>query len=780
MESYFIDENEIAEEEKIDFRRYYRALLRRWWVVLLVTLIIFVPFALYLKSKPPVYEATALIRFNFSGKDPRAFIQSRKTELTSRSFAERVVAQLGLSMSFDLENDQIIQRNKIFADFSTTKDAVPGNYYLRLFEDQKYELSIITNDEPTQKELLQKGKISDISENMHFLNGFSFKLIKNGLRLPADIPFKISTFRKAVKTFQNRINVGVDRSGTIMSINLSDTDPNLVAEMTNRLAEIFIEESANLKNESITSRRQHLENQLRIVKQQLDDSDTALKVFQEKYATYLTTDQSKQLTEVINLERRKENIETVIKTLNDLLAKKEEESLATNGSSADEAELNRRYIMVQIAGHAVFNDDATMLVYRQRLKDLEADWKSIASRTSSENYKAKEILQEINQFHAKIEVVTKSKVQVLQNDILILRQEIAKSRSRLELMPTQKYELAELTRSNKVLENQYMNLRAKTQEAQLSEAVTADDAEILDTAIVPELPTNRDKKKNAMLGGLAALMFGTGIVIILEFMDKSIKTADDVKRCLKLPILGTIPQIDFNDVYDFQDSEKIRQIDQQLVTHDYSPSPVGEAYRSLRTNLMFSKENGRIQSFVITSNEPGDGKSFTAANLAITLAQLKSNTVLIDSDLRRGVLHNTFGVSKQPGFSNYLTSLVPLTSILNETHIPNLSLISCGSLIPNPSELLGSHQMQRFLDEVRRKFEIIIFDTPPLNAATDAVVVGTQVDASVIVIRAGKTDRDLAKQKLELFTNVPAKVIGAILNGTTSDMAHPGYSYYHY
>ncbi|MCH8981549.1 CpsD/CapB family tyrosine-protein kinase [candidate division KSB1 bacterium] len=244
--------------------------------------------------------------------------------------------------------------------------------------------------------------------------------------------------------------------------------------------------------------------------------------------------------------------------------------------------------------------------------------------------------------------------------------------------------------------------------------------------------------------------------------------------------MGTIPLLDFSDVFDFQDSEKLKQIDQQLVTHDYSPTPIAEAYRSLRTNLLFSKDHGKIQSLVATSTEPGDGKSFTTANLAITFAQLKTNTLLIDGDLRRGVLHNTFGLPKEPGFSNYLTRMVPLQNILYETHIPNLTLITCGSLIPNPSELLGSQQMRKFLDEARRKYELIIFDSPPLNAATDAVVIGTQVDSAVMVIRAGKTNREFANQKLELFSNVPAKVLGVILNGTTSDMAHPGYSYYHY
>ncbi|MFQ5601666.1 MAG: GumC family protein [bacterium] len=780
METYFTEETDLAEEDSLDLQRYYRALKRRWWLILLITIVISVPWALYLKSQPPVYEATALIRFNgFAGKEG-SLIESRKTELTSRSFAERVVAQLGLSMSFELAGEQMIKRNQIFSDFTTSRKPVPGHYSLRLYEDQTFQLAYATKEEPENFSEILSGTISDITKEYTSINGFSFKLVNKPLTLPVEIPFKVDAFRKAVKSFQSRIKVNVNRAGTLMSVTLSDTDPNLVAEMTNRLAEIFIEQSAKMKNEGITGRRKILESQLKLIKQKLDESDNALKNFKEKYATYLNTDENRQVNEVVNLTRRREKTKEMIQTLQDLLAKMDEEFPLGDDSGDSQADKNRRYIMIEIVGHSAFNDDATMLIYRQQLKDLEQEWKKIVAGTSAQNRKAREILKEIYQLHSKIEVIARQEIQNLESSVLAIDNEIAASKYRLEQMPTQQRLLAELTRNNKVLEKQYTELLAKTQDAQISEAVTSDDAEILDTAIVPEFPTNRDKKKNAAIGTGFAFFLGIGLVLLLEFFDKSIKTADDVKRCLKIPLLGTIPQIDFSEVFDFQDSEKIKQIDQQLVTHDYSPTPVGEAYRSLRTNLMFSKENGRTQSFVITSNEPGDGKSFTAANLAITLAQLKSNTLLIDSDLRRGVLHNTFGVSKEPGFSNYLTGVVPLHAILHETHVPNLTLISCGSLIPNPSELLGSHQMQRFLDEVRRKYELIIFDTPPLNAATDAVVVGTQVDAAVIVIRAGKTDRDLARQKLELFKSVPAKVIGTILNGTTADMAHPGYSYYHY
>lgn len=780
MESYFLDEEEGLEVEKLDLRRYYRALIKRWWVVVIIALAITIPWVMYLKSQPPVYEAQALIRFkNFAGNDP-SLMQSRTTELTSRSFAEKVVAQLGLSLRLELEyDDHFINRSEIFADFHTTRNPVPGEYFFRISPDRTFTLSM--KKEETEGEVpLEKGVLSDIIENYCITNGLSFKLVSDVSNLPPEIPFKIVSFRNAVKSFQSGIRVRwEDRSGALMNLTLTDNDPQLAKDMTNRLAEIFIEESTSLKKESAKSRLTILEEQLHLVEQALDESDRALKHFKEQNATNLDVDQKNRINELSELDKQKQNIETTLNTLRSLLAKKQDQ-LAANGTNADPYKTNLRYIMNEIAGHPVFDDNATMLVARRRLSDLEATWKEIANRTSPENLKAKQVLQEIMQSHKQIETIALQSITKLESGLRDVNQQIANLDYQLRQMPTQQYQLSELTRENKVLEKQYTELLARTRDAQISEAVETEDIEILDPAITPEFPTNRDKKQKAALGGLVGLFLGVSVVLFGEFMNKSIKTVDDVRKFLKLPVLGTIPQIDFSDAYDFQDSEKLKQIDQQLVTHDYSPTPIGEAYRSLRTNLMFTKNSGRIRSLVITSNEPGDGKSFTAANLSITLAQLKSSTLLIDSDLRRGVLHNTFGLSKEPGFSDYLRDSVPLHSIINETQIPNLSLISCGSLIPNPSELLGSHQMQRFLDEVRRKFDIIVFDTPPLNAATDAVVVGTQVDSAVVVIRAGKTHRDLAKQKLELFASVPAKVLGVVLNGTTADMAHPGYSYYHY
>ncbi|MCG8608538.1 Wzz/FepE/Etk N-terminal domain-containing protein, partial [bacterium] len=516
MDSYFLDEDKSLDESQLDLKRYYRVLLKRWWIVVIVTAFIAGPWVYYLKLQPPVYEAEALIRFkSFAGNDPE-LAQSRKTQLQSRSFAERVVAQLGLSMFLRFETDQIIQRNQLFTDFSTTNKPVPGEYVLRLLDDGSFELIKKTE---LREAVISRGEIEDIRQNLYVTNGFSFRLVPDTLSLPFEIPFKIKTFRKAVKSFQSRIDVNVDRSGTLMSLSLSDTDPILVAEMTNRLAEIFIAESASLKSEGIKGRREIIQGQLNIVQQKLDQSDQALKDFKEKYSTYLSTDQSNQLSEVVSLTRLSEKLEETLNTLRDLLTKKDEEHLASNGSGPQAAERN---IMIVIANHGVFNDDATMLTYRQSLRSLEEEWKTIASRLSPQNPKAKEILGKITQTHTKIEEIAKREIQEIEKELNTTKKDLTSAEYRLKQLPTQQYQLAELERNNKVFEKQYLELLSKFQDAQLTEAVSSEDIEILDPALVPEIPTNRDKKKKAMFGGVLGIMFGVGLVVTLEFLDKSI------------------------------------------------------------------------------------------------------------------------------------------------------------------------------------------------------------------------------------------------------------------
>jgi len=769
IEKYFSEDEE--KEIGIDFQRYIKGLYRRKWLILGIFMALVTPLLIYLKRQPPKYEAFAVIIFKrLDTGDLSALNRSRMLELRSRSFAEKVVAQLGLVLEIPEEKGRSpLKRSEIFEEFHSSKNPVSGDYLLRI-DGGTYKLFKLTQK---GRKRVAQGDLEEITQRLKEVNGFSFRVKADLPKRVREVTFRIRNFLSAVKSFRSKIRVRFSRQGTHMVVSMTDRDPNLAAQMVNRLAEIYIEESLSFRRRGIENRKKVLEEQLRIAEANLEKANQELKRFQESHFISLDAEVKQRVDDLNNLQADRSILRSRIATLKTLLDK-----LEATKEDSEEA----HYIYRQLASHPAFENEPTMLILRQRLSDLENRLDRLLG-----DYKLGEAHEQVIATKKEITLVQSQIGEIAQTQLTLLQEKLAEVergiqtlQMQLKLLPTEQMKLAELERAVKVNERLYTDLYAKYQEVQISESVETEDIRILDSAIPPEYPINRDKRKKAVLGGFFILVFSLGVGLFLEYMDKSIKTPDDVKKYLKLPVIGSIPKVEFDGARELQEADKIKQIDLQLVTYDYSPTPIGEAYRALRTKLMYSKSIGRIRSLVITSFAPEDGKSFTCSNLAVTLAQHKTNTLLVDSDLRRGVLHNTFSCPKEPGLSNYLMGMVSFEEILSETHVPNLTLVSCGSIMPNPSELLGSLRLKRFIEEARQRFDFIIFDTPPLNAATDAVVLGTQVDGVVLVVRVEVTNRNVAKQKLELFENVPATILGVILNGTEKEMAHEGYSYYHY
>lgn len=769
-EMFFEDDSN--EESGIDIKRYVQVLLKRKWLIIIIILTISIPWVLYLKSLPPTYEASCQIRFRNLERESESMISAdRITELRSRSFAEKVVAQLGLTLTME-SVEGTIHRRKLFEEFYSTKDPEAGNYIFRWQDDGIYKIFRIVEE---REILIDEGALLQAQMSPRTTDaGFTFRLTSDFSELPPEVRFKINQFRRAVESFRDRTDITV-WGGNILKVAMTDHDRVLAAQMVNRLADIYVLESRSLKKRSADERKNIIKERLDHAKQEFEQAREELREFRSTHYVSLDTETKAQMDEQTRKESELRTFESDRDALKTLL-----EKINSVGSSPEDQK-NLKYIYSQLTTLATFNNNPRMGFLKQELADLEKQYEEKVKTFTERHETVIAIAQNIAQSQLKIKHEAELHLEKLNGEINQLSNRLVSLKYKLQQqLPSEQLKLQELEDQYKAKMDLYNQFYSQYQLAEVQEVAETEDVDILDPALVPEYPVNRDKKKKAAMGIIFSIALGLGVALGLDFLDKSIKTVDDVKKFLKLEVIGAIPTIDFKDLNDYQDSEKIKQIDQQLVTYDYSPTPIGEAYRSLRTNLVFSKQTGRIHSFVITSSAPGDGKSFTTANVAISMAQHKSNTLIIDADLRRGVLHNTFGVPKEPGLTNYLTGMANFQHIIHETLTPNLSLISCGSLLPNPSELLGSPQMKRFMDEAKRKFDIIIFDSPPLNAATDAIVIGTQVDAVILVIRAGITDRNVVKQKLEMFKNVPARLLGVVLNGTTSEFGHDGYSYYHY
>lgn len=217
-----------------------------------------------------------------------------------------------------------------------------------------------------------------------------------------------------------------------------------------------------------------------------------------------------------------------------------------------------------------------------------------------------------------------------------------------------------------------------------------------------------------------------------------------------------------------------------LITISNPRSPISESYRTLRTNIDFSSIDERVQVIMVTSAGPGEGKSTTISNLAVTYAQTERRVVLIDADMRRPTAHHTFQMSNRHGLSTILSQQATYQEVIQDTDIPNLQIITSGPIPPNPAEMMASKRMGAFLEELRRHFDIILIDAPPLLAVTDPQIIASRSDGVIMVIDHGKVKKDAAIKAKANLDNVNARILGVVMNNVKRKNGDDGYYYYYY
>ena len=256
-----------------------------------------------------------------------------------------------------------------------------------------------------------------------------------------------------------------------------------------------------------------------------------------------------------------------------------------------------------------------------------------------------------------------------------------------------------------------------------------------------------------LLAALIGFVLAASAAYVLEYLDDTVKSPNDVRKVVDLPSLGEVGQLEGTDYA------------AQLVTVRQPRSSLSEAYRSLRTNIQFSTVDDPIRTLMVTSANPGDGKTITAANLAVTLAQSGQRVTLVDADLRRPSQHKVFGLSNTTGLMTILMDVnVNLSDVLQSTEVENLRVMTVGPTPPNPSEMLGSKRMGYLIEALQHETDVVVFDSPPLLAVTDAAVLGARLDGVVMVVNAGRTRRVHLRHGQEILDTVGAHVIGVVLN----------------
>lgn len=317
---------------------------------------------------------------------------------------------------------------------------------------------------------------------------------------------------------------------------------------------------------------------------------------------------------------------------------------------------------------------------------------------------------------------------------------------------------------------QYDSVFKRLKDIELSGLLRTSNIRVLDaarpvaTAVRPNVP------QGVMMGVIAGLVLGLALALLLEFLDSSVASQQEIEERLGLSFLGFVPSM----------AEGEEGGGKDLLLHRDPKSLAAECTRAIRTNLLFMSPDKRFKRMVVTSSGPQEGKSTTAINLGITMAQSGSRVLVVDTDMRRPRLHRAFKISNEVGVSSLVVGEGRLDDALKSTDVPNLFVLPCGPIPPNPAELMHTQAFAELLRQLDAKFDLLILDSPPVGAVSDAVVLATLADGVVVVLKAGKTQRDLAKRTVKALVDVKATLFGAVLNDVDLKKSKYGDYYYAY
>jgi capsular exopolysaccharide synthesis family protein len=340
----------------------------------------------------------------------------------------------------------------------------------------------------------------------------------------------------------------------------------------------------------------------------------------------------------------------------------------------------------------------------------------------------------------------KARIENGEAELRQLDEEIAKATSRREIEDARQRQIA-INTQIATWQGNYAQIQANLLK-DVPNSLT-----VIEPAAVPTVPIGPKLAQNVLLAAIAGLLLAVAAIVLLELIDDTIKTSDDARRLLGLPLLGSVTYIGGSGYAD------------RLVTTSPQYSRVAEAYRVLRTNLQFSAVGHSVRTLMVTSSKPKEGKSTTAANLAAVIAQSGKRVILVDADLRRPVQHQIFELDNEEGLTTaFLEDQVSVEKLLKPVMADSLSVLPSGPIPYNPSELLDSERMLRILEELKGKADLVILDSPPVLSVADATILTARVDGVVLVVDSGYTRRGTAKRAKETLQRIGATIVGVVLN----------------
>jgi polysaccharide biosynthesis transport protein len=564
----------------------------------------------------------------------------------------------------------------------------------------------------------------------------------------------------------------------LLDVSFESTDPVLAAKIVNAHLETFVEQNFRSRYEATTQASTWLADQLEELKVKVQNSEDARIAYERQNQIWSLDDKSNITTQ---------RLADVNKELTDVQTERmKKESLYefAKAGNLDSIPLvqNNAFLMDMVRKRAEANTE-----YNDALSQYGPNFPKVLRLQAQ--------LKEIDQ---NLEKQKKNIVDGLESDYrearqreTLLTQALDQQKADVNAMSEKLVEYNILKREAETDKALYDGLQTKLKEAGISAGLRSSNIRIVDPAMIPSYPSRPAKARNVALAFLVGLVGGIGLALMREYMDNTVKTPDDIETLARLPSLAVVPQFTGSSgtgkraglLQGFASSSNGHDKRIELVAQHLPKSQMSEAFRALRTSLLLSQAGHPPQVILVTSALPREGKTTAAANLAVTLAQLGDSTVLVDADLRKpgvGRLLNMTG-GKYAGLSSYLAGVSSLDLVsVPHPSIPNLVAIPTGPLPPNPADLLSSGRLNEAITELRSKFKFVVIDSPPVMAATDAVILSVQCDGVLLVVRSGETPKEAFTRTRDLLASVKCRLLGVVLNAVDSSAPDYYYSYRYY
>jgi succinoglycan biosynthesis transport protein ExoP len=752
-----------SEDQKIHLRELWRTVRKRKWLVLTLVFVITTLVTIEMYRTKDVFQASTLVEIgkdtarigspggSIFGDDYDPFymvnIKTKMLMIKSHSLLESVVLESRLD-----QNPRFLQAGGKKSVWEALK--LMG-------------ARVGITDSPASQEPQESAATAIITSN------------EGGDRQTPEEKMRVE---RCIAMLDGGLAVEPVKETRALRISFSHADREIAADVTNAVAGKFLTQNFESKTQKFTEAARWLADSTNKLKAKVQEAEEKLAAYTREHGIFLT-DKEGTLT-TTKLQRLHDE---ALRAESDRVLKESLYQEVKEGRVRDNAEAY---------ADLLFKTSPKMIDLQKQLGDLETQRAEMSNKFGEDNPKVKEVNLKIAAIRAQINDSQKS----LEEKLKIEYERAVRDEQKFKALLVQAK--AEATTQNQaaiqynILKQEvetnkqlYQDFLQKTNQAEAQKVEQQNNLRIIEAAQAPGSPVGPRRMFAIMVALLLSAGVGVGLAFFLEYLDNTIKTVEDVSRYAQLPALSVIPMVAGAAQRKLAGKGKRALAataggpgqeakNTQLVSLD-TRSSAAEAYRVLRTSVLLSAAGQPPKTVLITSGQPGEGKTTTAINTAISLSQLGASVLIVDCDLRRPNTHKVLGVDHLQGLSTYLShSNVCLDDVIQKLPIANLSLLPCGPIPPNPAELIISDRMKEMLKELAERYDHIIIDSPPLINVTDPVILSTMVDGVILVVHGGKSTRDIVRRARQELTTVGAKIFGVVLNNV--DLRREGYDNYYY